>query len=86
MLQGILQGAGPGNSFYKVLTGLFVIGSPFLGVLFLAPRSRILCLLVARRFVPGSSFLVLLVLGVLGALGALGALDRILLSRLNKIP
>jgi hypothetical protein len=30
ILQGILQGAGPGGCYYKVLTGLFVIGSSFL--------------------------------------------------------
>ena len=30
MLQGILRGAGPGCCYYKVLTGLFVIGSSFL--------------------------------------------------------
>jgi hypothetical protein len=52
MLQGILQGAGLVGCCRKVLIVRFI-----LGVQFLDPRSWVLYLLLAGRFVPGSSFL-----------------------------
>ena len=70
ILQARLQGVGPVGYCPKVLKGVIfagccarcLLGVLFQGVLFLAPRSWVLCLLLARlfilgRFVPGSSFL-----------------------------
>ena len=65
ILQAMLWGAGPVGYCLKVLKGVISAGCYarcLLGVLFLAPRSWILYLLLARlfilgRFVPGSSFL-----------------------------
>ena len=57
MLQGILRGAGPGCCYYKVLTGLFVIGSSFSDTVLAACRafcSWILCLGIAGTGGPGS--------------------------------
>jgi hypothetical protein len=61
ILQVILQGAGPVGYCPKVLKGVLLIGR-FVprycayclgGVLFLDPRSWVLCLRLAGRFLPG---------------------------------
>jgi hypothetical protein len=65
ILQVMLQGAGAVGYCPKVLKGIIsarcytccLRGVLFLGVLFLDPRSWVLCLLLVGRFVPGSSFL-----------------------------
>jgi hypothetical protein len=54
MLQGILQGAGLVGCCRKVLIGRFVTGRFILGVQFLDPRSWVLYLVLAGRFVPGA--------------------------------
>jgi hypothetical protein len=93
MLQGILEGEGPVGHYLKVLKGVLLIersvaGSSFLvprfwafvlGVLFLNPRSWVFILLLAGRFVLGSSFLAFLswALRVLGALGALATCTKV---------